>query len=1007
MGAGLTDFTGKDLPDGATVGAPPTKKSDLIDFTGKDIPTGAKVGIAPGVDASGKPERVDLTPSLAPSRKEDFFGNDPNRPQPTARMAPLDSLPTKDQLSINYFAKQGDPTKLRKYLTSNGYNIAGWDGEGNITFRDKRGNLYAANSFAAIPAAVGALPAIGQVAGTLGGGAITGGLGGEAVGAGVGEAGGEYAQNKILQAAGLPAQNDPKTIAENAAIAAATQGVAGKVLPGVAKSLSGYTTGTEAAAAREAEIAAAGESAATKQGERILTQGKAVERQEGALAAKQKAISEAETAKVTKESEAAAQKQQELINKTAKDAEKTAIARRAKLTAQAAKAQSDLDKFHQTVRQQAMEAIGKEQEAKELAQATGRTPEQAQVRKSQLISEGAGTMKAAREPYYAAYDMIKTQQGQLFDKVFEDVPKNTAVPTQMQPAIDGVKQFVEDNKLKLSSEANGLLNKTSNLSEDVDPDELRGQTMKLLAGRHPDSATQSRFNALLKDYDKAPGEKTQEGLNAVARQALGFSAEPSNLGDLLGLRSRWLAIGRGRSASAADRWAANRMVDALDSQIENVPGLSEEKLAQLGDARNQYHEFKNLFDNKLQDAVFKASDPTEIAKAVFEGHEKVPLNLINAIKDDPERMETLRSAYQDHVMSAGGPDKTRKILARDDKNGVLKAMMGDGAYSQYQTWLRTPDYQAYAERALSTDAGRKAFQQSVYNAYGTPESRQMVDKFKQAQELLARAPDPQQVAQEAASKLPTAAAVGQQTQAAGMAQIPGTVAQKTVGDVAELAQQQTLRANMPSPDQVRVVEQTQQRVGQSPDRAAGQAIYDSAHKGTGIFTGGGLVGYMKRRAAFGLITGMMMHNPAIWLASGGVLAYERLWTMAMTSPEAADAYWNFLSKMAGSKGVKAAGRAFTALTSALLDNVIRGEVDARRRRQQAEQTSAATGLRAAVKTGDGRVVAGAPGETHNDIVARSESGERGFVTKDGRFLSRPAASARVGARELHSTGDAG
>src|SRR5580692_2132832 len=39
----LIDFTGKDLPEGASLGTPPAKPT-LIDFTGKEVPAGAKVG---------------------------------------------------------------------------------------------------------------------------------------------------------------------------------------------------------------------------------------------------------------------------------------------------------------------------------------------------------------------------------------------------------------------------------------------------------------------------------------------------------------------------------------------------------------------------------------------------------------------------------------------------------------------------------------------------------------------------------------------------------------------------------------------------------------------------------------------------------------------------------------------------------------------------------------------------------------------------------------------------
>src|SRR5208282_5403576 len=69
-------------------------------------------------------------------------------------------------------------------------------------------------------------------------------------------------------------------------------------------------------------------------------------------------------------------------------------------------------------------------------------------------------------------------------------------------------------------------------------------------------------------------------------------------------------------------------------------------------------------------------------------------------------------------------------------------------------------------------------------------------------------------------------------------------------------------------------------------------------------------------------------------------------------------------------------------------------------------TTDITGLVPAVKFGR-TVVRGEAGETHDDIIKGAPHGERGFVDKDGNWLSRDEASKRTGAVELHSTGDKG
>src|SRR5208282_4116997 len=69
-------------------------------------------------------------------------------------------------------------------------------------------------------------------------------------------------------------------------------------------------------------------------------------------------------------------------------------------------------------------------------------------------------------------------------------------------------------------------------------------------------------------------------------------------------------------------------------------------------------------------------------------------------------------------------------------------------------------------------------------------------------------------------------------------------------------------------------------------------------------------------------------------------------------------------------------------------------------------TTDITGLIPAVKFGR-TIVRGEPGETHDDIIKGAPHGERGFVDKDGKWLSRDEASKRTGAKELHSVGDLG
>src|SRR5208282_3914992 len=71
-----------------------------------------------------------------------------------------------------------------------------------------------------------------------------------------------------------------------------------------------------------------------------------------------------------------------------------------------------------------------------------------------------------------------------------------------------------------------------------------------------------------------------------------------------------------------------------------------------------------------------------------------------------------------------------------------------------------------------------------------------------------------------------------------------------------------------------------------------------------------------------------------------------------------------------------------------------------------KMTTDTTGLVPAVKFGR-TIVRGEPGETHDDIIKGAPHGERGFVDKDGNWLSRDEASKRTGAVELHSTGDKG
>lgn len=239
------------------------------------------------------------------------------------------------------------------------------------------------------------------------------------------------------------------------------------------------------------------------------------------------------------------------------------------------------------------------------------------------------------------------------------------------------------------------------------------------------------------------------------------------------------------------------------------------------------------------------------------------------------------------------------MLAIHDKNGVLKSLYPDSQYKNLKAWIDTQNYKQFAQRALVTPEGRTAFNNYFQDALNTPEGQRLRAQMAQLEQLYRALPAPEAAA--AAEPVPP---IG-----------PG-MQQKIAQQSQALNQAQQRLAGMPSAESAGRVEERFQRTTQSPEQAAGQALYESA-AGRGGFSGGGLMGYAKRRAAFGLIAGYGLRNPAALIIAGPVFGYDALWRMAMRSPAAAAKWYKLASQFAKPGGLQTAARGMVSFLSAL------------------------------------------------------------------------------------------
>ena len=179
----------------------------------------------------------------------------------------------------------------------------------------------------------------------------------------------------------------------------------------------------------------------------------------------------------------------------------------------------------------------------------------------------------------------------------------------------------------------------------------------------------------------------------------------------------------------------------------------------------------------------------------------------------------------------------------------------------------------------------------------------MLDKWKRAQALLEQAPEP------AAAR---AAAEGQMA---------------TPQQVAQNVRAQAQRTPMLSPETMRNVERARQRGALSPNQAAINALYQSGQTNADMFSGRGFPGYVKRRGIYAALIMGIGRNPTSVLAAGGMVGFDKLWSLAMRSPESAAAYWRFIQKFAQPGWHRTVGKGFMSLMGALLDNALKGDVD--------------------------------------------------------------------------------